>query len=144
MQVSELMTRKVSVVGPDVTIQHAAEIMAELDAGVVPVGEKDRLVGMLTDRDIAVRAIAKGKGPNAKVREVMSPEVKYCFEDQDIDEVIGNMGEIQVRRLPVINRSKRLVGILSLGDIAFESAEKGIAKAIHEISQPGGQHSQTG
>lgn len=144
MQVSKLMTRDVRIVSPDVTIQHAAKIMADLDAGVVPVGEEDRLVGMLTDRDIAVRGIAEGKGPNAKVRGVMSPEVKYCFDDQDLDEVIDNMGEIRVRRLPVINRSKRLVGILSLGDVAFETDGNGIGKALHGISQPGGQHSQTG
>jgi CBS domain-containing protein len=144
MKVSELMTRDVRVVGPDVTLQHAAETMAKLDAGALPVGEKDQLVGMITDRDIAVRGIAKGMGPKTKVRDVMTSDVKYCFDDQEVDEATENMGEIQVRRLPVVNRSKRLVGILSLGDIAIERDGKGTAHALHGISQPGGQHSQAG
>jgi CBS domain-containing protein len=144
MKVSELMTRDVRVVGPDVTLQQAAEEMAKLDAGVLPVGEQDRLIGMITDRDIAVRGIAKGKGPDAQVRDVMSAEVKYCFDDQEVEEVTRNMGEIQVRRLPVINHEKRLVGILSLGDIALEQSGNDAGQALKDISQPGGQHSQTG
>jgi len=118
--------------------------MADLDAGVVPVAEKDRLVGIITDRDIAVRGIAKGKGPNANVREVMTDHVKYCFDDQEVDEVSQNMGELKIRRLPVVNRSKRLVGLLSLGDIAFGHAGILISETMREISEPGGQHSQTG
>lgn len=144
MKVSELMTRDVRVVGPDVTLQQAAEEMAKLDAGVLPVGEQDRLIGMITDRDIAVRGIAKGKGPDAQVRDVMTAEVKYCFDDQEVEEVTRNMGEIQVRRLPVINHEKRLVGILSLGDIALEQSGNDAGQALKDISQPGGQHSQTG
>jgi CBS domain-containing protein len=118
--------------------------MADIDAGAVPVGENDRLVGMITDRDIAVRAVAQGKGPDAKVREVMSEEVQYCFEDEDLDEVARNMGEIQVHRLPVVNRDKRLVGIVSLGDIARRGAPGNTTgEALSGISRPGGQHSQT-
>jgi CBS domain-containing protein len=118
--------------------------MATIDAGAIPVGEDDHLVGMITDRDIAVRAVAQGKGPKAKIRDVMTSEVKYCFEDQDLDDVIHNMGDIQVRRLPVVNRDKRLVGIVALGDIALEHAGRGTAKTLGKISEPGGQHSQSG
>ena len=138
MQVREIMTRGVCIIDPDETIQRAAEIMADLDAGAVPVGENDRLVGIITDRDIAVRGVANGKGPDAKVRKVMTREIKYCFEDQDVDDVLNNMAEIRVRRLPVVNRSKRLVGILSLGDIASEGNGAKIGQVMHEISQPDG------
>jgi CBS domain-containing protein len=119
-------------------------MMAAIDAGVLPVAENDHLVGMITDRDIAIRGIAKGKGPTASVAEVMTHEVKYCFDDQDLDEVTDNMGDIQVRRLPVVNRDKRLVGILSLGDIAFERNGGGAGPALGRISRPGGAHCQTG
>jgi CBS domain-containing protein len=143
MQVSELMTRDVRIVNPDDPIRHAATMMAEIDAGALPVGENDRLVGMITDRDIAIRAVAEGRGPETRVGDVMSRDVRYCFEDEDLDEVTHNMGGIQVRRLPVLNRDKRLVGIVSLGDLAMEHAAEASA-ALHDISEPGGQHTQTG
>jgi CBS domain-containing protein len=109
----------------------------------MPVGENDRLVGMITDRDIAIRAVAQGKGPDTPVREVMSTEqVLYCFEDEDLEHVAQNMGDTQVRRLPVVNREKRLVGIVSLGDIARKEDRKTAGKAVREVSKPGGQHSQ--
>src|SRR5579872_2758850 len=142
MKVSDVMTRDVEVASPDESLQHAAEIMMSIDAGILPVGENDKLVGMITDRDIAVRGIAKGKGPDAKIREVMTNDVKYCFEDQNLTDVCRNMGDIQVRRLPVLNREKRLVGIVSLGDVAFEGGN-GTARTLTRISQPGGQHTQT-
>jgi CBS domain-containing protein len=144
MKVSQLMTRDVEIASPHETLEHVAKIMASLDAGIVPVGENDKLIGMITDRDIAIRGIAEGKGPDTKVGEIMTRDVKYCFEDDNVDEVTRNMGDIQVRRLPVVNREKRLVGILSLGDIAFERSGKGTGQALGRISQPGGQHSQTG
>jgi CBS domain-containing protein len=144
MRVAEIMTRDVRVARPDQSIQEAARMMADVDAGIMPVGEGDRLVGMITDRDIAVRAVAEGKGPQTQVREVMSPEVKYCFEDEDTDAVARNMAEIQVRRLPVVNRDKRLVGIISLGDLAVTEGAHPAGEAVSGISQPGGQHSQTG
>jgi CBS domain-containing protein len=112
--------------------------------GVLPVGENDQLIGMITDRDIAIRGIAEGKGPKAKVRDVMTDDVKYCFEDQELEEVTRNMADIQVRRLPVLNRDKRLVGILSLGDIAGSPDGKGAGDALRGISRPGGEHTQTG
>jgi len=142
MKVSEAMTRDVRVASPDETIQKAAQTMASLDAGVLPVGEEDHLVGMITDRDIAIRGIAKGKGPEAKVRDVMTEDVKYCFEDQEIEEVARNMADIQVRRLPVLSRDKRLVGILSLGDIAIGPDSDDAGEALRGISQPGGEHTQ--
>jgi CBS domain-containing protein len=136
------MTSEVRIASPDQTIKEAAKIMADIDAGVLPVGENDRLVGIITDRDIAIRGVAEGKGPDAKVREIMSKEVKYCFEDEDIDDVLENMGDLQVRRLPVLSREKRLVGIVSLGDLAGNEAEEA-GEALSSISRPGGEHSQT-
>ena len=130
MKVNEAMTRDVRVASPEETIQKAAQAMASLDAGVLPVGEEDHLIGMITDRDIAIRGIAKGKGPNAKVRDVMTEDVKYCFDDQEIEEVMRNMADIQVRRLPVLNREKRLVGILSLGDLALSAADAALASEV--------------
>ena len=142
MEVSKLMTRDVRLASPENSIEQAAKMMGEIDAGVLPVGENDRLVGMITDRDIAIRAVAKGMGPETKVRDVMSKEVKYCFEDEDLDDVTDNMGDLQVRRLPVLNREKRLVGIISLGDVAVGHATDA-SQALQGISEPGGQHSQT-
>jgi len=144
MKVSEVMTRDVRLIEPTQTIREAARLMAEMDSGILPVREGDRLVGMISDRDIAVRAVAQGKGPDTPVREVMTDEVKYCFEDDDTDAVERNMADIQVRRLPVLTRDKRLVGILSLGDLAMRDSAAQVGTAMAGISQPGGQHSQTG
>ena len=143
MQVSELMTRDVRIASPEDSLEQAAKMMAEIDAGVLRGGEHDRLVGMITDRDITIRAVARGMGPETKVRDVMSKEVKYCFEDEDLDDVTDNMGDLQVRRLPVLNHDKRLVGIISLGDVAVGHASDA-SQALQGISEPGGQHSQTG
>ena len=143
MRVSEAMSRNVCVASPDQSICEAACSMAQLDAGAMPVGKDDRLVGMITDRDIAVRAVAAGKGPDTPVRDVMTPEVKYCYEDEDLAHVAKNMGELRVRRLPVLNRDKRLVGILSLGDIALKQGKKAAGEAVSGVSRPGGPHSQT-
>jgi CBS domain-containing protein len=143
MKVSEAMTRKVCLASPDQTIREAAIEMATHDCGILPVREGDRLVGMITDRDIAVRGIAKGLGPDAKIREVMTRDVKYCFEDDDVEDVAENMAEIQVRRLPVLNAEKRLVGIVSIGDLALECEDLDeIGEALGGISRPGGAHTQ--
>ena len=143
MRVSEAMTRDVRVATPGQSIREAASQMSELDAGALPVGDNDRLVGIITDRDIALRAVAKGKGPDTPVREVMSTEIKYCFEDEDIEHVARNMAELQVRRLPVVSREKRLVGIVAIGDIA-RTEEGQAGKAVKGVSRPGGEHSQSG
>ncbi|HEV2570331.1 MAG TPA: CBS domain-containing protein [Beijerinckiaceae bacterium] len=135
MKANKLMTRDVHVVSPDQSIQEVALAMAKLDAGSMPVGEKDRLVGMITDRDIVLRAVAEGLPPNTPVRDVMTQEVKYCFDDEEIEDICQNMGDVQIRRLPVVNRDKRLVGILSLGDIALSSAAGKAGNALKGISQ---------
>jgi CBS domain-containing protein len=116
--------------------------MAECDCGVVPVGDGDRLVGIVTDRDIAVRAVAAGKSPDTPVREVMSQRVLYCYEEEDIDDVASNMADIKVRRLPVLNEKKRMIGIVSLGDIAMADGPQSSGVALCGISEPGGDHSQ--
>ena len=142
MRVSEVMTREVQMAKPDQPICDAARLMAEIDAGVLPVSEGDRLVGMITDRDIAVRAVAQRKPHTTQVREVMSQEVLYCFDDQDLDDVAQNMSDIKVRRLPVLNREKRLVGIVSLGDLAKGENASTAGQAMADIASPGGAHSQ--
>jgi CBS domain-containing protein len=144
MKVAEAMTRGVYIADPEETIQEAAMAMAGIDTGVLPVGNDDRLVGMITDRDIAIRGVAEGKGPTTKVRDVMTTEIKYCFDDEDVEDVARNMGDIQVRRLPVVDRSKRLIGMLSLADIAVAASGGKAGEALAMISRPGGEHSQTG
>jgi CBS domain-containing protein len=142
MKISDLMTPHVRLVSPEQTIQEAACVMADIDAGSIPVGENDRLVGMLTDRDIAIRAVGKGLPADTKVREVMTKEMHYCFHDEDIEDVAEKMSDLKVRRLPVLDRDKRLVGIVSLGDIAAQHDEIA-GETISEISEPGGRHSQS-
>jgi CBS domain-containing protein len=143
MKVSEAMSSDVKIVNPQQSIRDAASLMAQIDAGVLPVGESDRLVGMITDRDIAIRGVGADKGPGTPVREVMTKEVKYCFEDDDLDDVAQNMADIKVRRLPVLNHDKRIVGILSLGDIALTEGGETAGEALRGISEPGGEHSQS-
>ena len=144
MNVSVYMTRDVTVVSPNDTLQHAAKIMGQLDCGVLPVGENDRLVGMITDRDIAIRAVAEGKDPvQTRVRDVMTREIKYCFDDDLLTDATEMMAELQLRRLPVITREKRLCGILSLGDVAREDEPRQAGEALQGISRPGGPHTQT-
>src|SRR5262245_13856741 len=142
MRVSEVMTRGVRVANPDQTIGEAARLMAELDAGALPVGEEERLVGMITDRDIAVRAPARGMPASTKVSEIMSQEGLYCFEDEEVAEVAQNMSEVKVRRLPVVDRDKRLVGIVSLGDVSKSENAAAAGQTVAEISTPGGAHAQ--
>jgi CBS domain-containing protein len=143
MKVSDAMTPDVRLVGPEQTICDAAKLMAEIDAGVLPVAEDDRLVGMITDRDIAIRAVAQAKLPDTAVRDVMSTEVLYCYMDQDLEDVADNMAEEKIRRLPVLDRDKRLVGIISLGDLALMEEAETAGRTVADISEPGGDHSQT-
>lgn len=144
MRVAEAMTPDVHVTNPDQSIIDAARMMADCDCGVLPVGENDRLVGMITDRDIVVRALAQGMGGDTKIREVMSEDVKYCFEEDDVSDVARNMGDLQVRRLPVVNRDKRLVGIVTLGDIAKTDEMQSAAEALSGVSEPASQHPASG
>ncbi|BAL26523.1 CBS domain-containing protein [Azoarcus sp. KH32C] len=136
MLICDAMTRDVRMVRPDQSIQEAARIMSECDVGVVPVAENDRLVGMLSDRDIAIRAVAGGQSPETKVRDVMSEDVKYCFEDDDINSVASNMADVQLHRLVVLNKDKRLVGIVALADIANCEGSEPAGKAVCGISEP--------
>jgi CBS domain-containing protein len=143
MLISQAMSQDVRISNPNQSIRDAAAVMAEIDAGALPVGENDRLVGMITDRDIAIRAVAAGKGPDTPVREIMSKEVSYCFENDDVEEVAQNMADAKLRRLPVLNRDKRLIGIVSLGDLAIVDGPANAGEALCGISEPGGKHSQS-
>lgn len=143
MKISECMSRDVRVCAPDNTLQSAAQVMAEIDAGFLPVGENDRLVGIVTDRDIAIRGVGQGKPPQANIREVMSDEVCYCFDDDDTEDVIENMSDLQVRRLPVVDHDKRLVGIVALSDLARGGARSATGEALNDIARPSSQHSQS-
>jgi CBS domain-containing protein len=143
MKVSEVMTRDVVVANPKQSICDAAKLMAESDTGALPVGEDDRLVGVITDRDITVRAVAKRLSADTPVRDVMSKEVLYCFEDEEVEHVARNMADQQIRRLPVLNREKRLIGIVSIGDLALHAKPKTAGEAMAGISRPGGLHDQT-
>ena len=137
MQIREVMTSDVRLVDPSTTLKEAAQMMRDGDFGLLPIGENDRLVGTITDRDITIRAVASGKDPNrAVVRDAMSDGIFYCFEDQPVEEVAAAMGEKQVRRMPVLNRDKRLVGIVALGDLATKrGADDDAGEALSEISQ---------
>lgn len=133
----DVMSRDVQVIGPDETIQEAARRMREGDFGMMPVGENDRMIGAVSDRDIAIRAIADGKDPRTKVREVMSQGIAWAYEDDTVDKAAKIMSEHQIRRLPVVNRDKRLVGIVALGDFAVDQRElQPAAEALAEISEP--------
>jgi IMP dehydrogenase len=135
MLVSDLMTRKVCIANPDQSLQQVAQIMAEENVGCLPVGENDHLVGMITDRDIAVRGVAQAKSPDTtKVRDIMSHDVKYCYDDDEISNVAENMGDIQLHRLPVVNKYKRLVGIVAVADIANYDGPAAAGQAICGIS----------
>jgi CBS domain-containing protein len=144
MQVAEAMTRGAHLIKASDTIKQAAKIMAEEDVGFLPVEEHDRLVGIITDRDIVVRCLAKGSGGKAHVRDAMTKDVKYCFEDEDMEHVITNMGDIQVRRLPVMNRDKRLVGVLTLGDAVLNFSPELAGDALTGICSPRGPHAGIG
>ena len=142
MKISEVMTRDVQTVRPDQSVREAATFMLQADAGAIPVTDGDRLIGMITDRDIAVRGIAKGHGPDTPVRELMTNDIIAAREDDDIDDVAARMSEAQVRRLPVIDEQERLCGIVSLADLTQNGDSDEAEQALEGVSQPGGQHQQ--
>ena len=142
MKVSEVMTRDVQTVRPDQPVQQAASFMLNADAGSIPVTDGGRLIGMITDRDIAVRGIAKGYGPETPVRDLMTNDLVCARIDEDIEEVANRMSEAQVRRLPVVDEQERLCGIVSLGDLAREADPDTAEQALEGVAQPGGQHQQ--
>lgn len=137
MLVKEIMTKKVDYIDPDATLAEASKIMREDDVGCLPIGENDRLIGILTDRDIVIRAVALGKDLRTlTVREVMSEPIKYCYDDETIEELAQNFAKNQIHRLPVLNHDKRMVGIVSLGDLSTRGASKEAANiALHGISR---------
>lgn len=142
IKISEVMTTEVETVSADQTAREAAAFMLRADAGSIPVCEGDRVIGMITDRDIAVRGVAEGRGPDTPVSELMSDGIICAHEDDDVQAVARRMSEEQVRRLPVIDSEERLVGIVSLGDLARESSTKSAEQALEGISAPGGSHQQ--
>lgn len=142
MKVSECMSRELRVTTPDDSIQDAAVAMAEGDLGFLPVAIDQQLVGIVTDRDIAIRGIGKGCGPETAVMEVMSREVRFCTAEQEAAEVLETMSDYQVRRLPVVDKNRKLVGIVSLTDLALAEAPR-TGEALVEIGRPSAQHSQS-
>jgi CBS domain-containing protein len=140
MRIADIMTRNVHVVSPDRSVQDASRLMAEFDIGALPVGEDDRLVGMLTDRDITVRVVAEARSPvDCRVGDVMTRDIKYVYEDESTEDLARNMSDLQVRRMPVLNRQKRLVGIVSLGDLATAGDSLlDAGDAVAGVSEPAG------
>jgi len=139
MQLKDIMTPGVEVIEPEASIYEAAEKMSHLDVGPLPVWDGERLVGMLTDRDITVRAVAAGRDPlTTQVREVMTPDVVYGFDDQDIYDATRLMEQYQIRRLPVLNRSKQLVGMVALSDLVVHPGNQPLAaEVLKQVSEPG-------
>jgi CBS domain-containing protein len=137
MKIRDVMTRSVELVNPDTSLQEAARKMRETDTGFLPVGENDRLAGTLTDRDITIRAVAEGRDPkSAKVRDAMSEELVYVFEDAETAEAADLMAQRQIRRLPVLNQDKRLVGVVSLGDLATRTPDDDVVgQTVQDVSK---------
>ena len=134
MKIADVMTRDVELTSPEATLQEAAKTMAKEDVGFLPVGEHDRMVGMITDRDIAVRAVAMGRDPKTtKVRDAMTERVLYCFEDEDVEKAAESMSRELIRRLPIVDRNKRLVGVVSLGDIAVRDNPGKAGKTLSSV-----------
>jgi len=138
MQLREIMAKHVEIIHPDASVKEAAVTMRALNIGGLPVCYGDRLVGFVTDRDITVRTTAEGRDPaNTQVRDAMTPEVVYCFEDQDVQEAARLMESKQMRRLPILSRAKRLVGIVALGDLAVDTKLGGkVLKRVSERAEP--------
>jgi CBS domain-containing protein len=141
MQIKDIMTPDVQVISPDATLQEAASLMRGLDIGPLPVCDDDGLVGMLTDRDIVVRSTAAGQDPRfTPVRDAMTPEVIFCFEDQDVEDAAELMREHQIRRLLVLTRKRNVAGIVSLGDLAVEGSDDEMAgETLEKVSEPVGK-----
>jgi len=137
-QIRDVMTPNVRTVTPDDTLQHVAQCMDQLNVGAIPVCDGEKLIGMLTDRDITVRAVAAGKPVDGTcARDVMSANVRWCYEDQDVDDVLDEMRDSQIRRVPVVDRQHKLVGIVSLGDLAERSGQPPrVAETLKDISTP--------
>ena len=142
MKVSDVMTREVQTISPNQTAKEAASFMLSTDSGSIPVTDGERLVGMITDRDIAVRGVAKGNGPDTPVSELMTKDCITAREDDDVATIASKMSEAQVRRLPVVDGDEKLCGIVSLGDLSRDGDDQSASQALAGVSQPGGQHQQ--
>lgn len=136
MTAKDIMTRNVKVVSPESTLQEAAEIMKNSDIGILPVAEDGHIVGILTDRDIVIRAISKGEDPHSSsVKKTMSKTINRCYEDQNVDDIAKEMEKLQIRRMPVFDKTDRLVGIISLGDFTIRYSDQKASEVLHEVSQ---------
>ena len=133
-QIKDCMTQNCEWVAPTATLQEAAQTMQEQNLGFLPVGENDRLIGMVTDRDIVTRAVAQNWETNTQVRDVMTQKTYYCYDDQTAEEICQNMAELQIRRMPVVNRDKRLVGAVSLGDLAQNTQAQTVGQTEQAIT----------
>ena len=144
MKITEVMTTNPEMVTPEQPNQEAARRMLDADTGALPVGDGERLLGMVTDRDITVRAVAEGRGPETPVREVMSEKLLFAWDDQDVDEVAIQMSDAQVRRMPILSRQEeRLVGMVSIGDLVQSDQGEAAGVAVAGTTEPGGEHNQS-
>jgi CBS domain-containing protein len=144
MKIADVMTTNPEVVSSDQPIQEAARRMLDADTGALPVAEGDRLIGMVTDRDITVRAVAQGRGPETPIREVMSEKLLFAWDDQDVDEVAMQMSDAQVRRMPILSRQgEMLVGMVSIGDLVQSDHGEAAGVAVAGVTEPGGEHNQS-
>ncbi len=142
-QIKDVMSPNFKFMSPDSPVSEIAQQMRDMDCGFMPMAENDKMVGMVTDRDITIRAVAEGKNPaDVQGRDIMTPKTYYCYDDQDVEEVCNNMGEIQVRRLPVVNRDKRLVGIVSMGDLAQVASRPNVGQTQQQITAQIAQNKQ--
>ena len=142
MKIRDLMTTEIETVTADQTAKEAAGFMLSADTGSIPVCDEGKVIGMITDRDIAVRGVAEGLGPETAVRELMSEKIVCARDDDEVSTVAQRMSEAQVRRLPVLNADGKLVGIVSLGDLSREASDAAASRALEGVSAPGGQHQQ--
>ncbi|MBA3667179.1 MAG: CBS domain-containing protein [Sphingomonas sp.] len=140
--VRDLMTSDVETIGPDQTAREAAAFMLSADTGSIPVCENDKVIGMITDRDIAVRGVAEGRSPDCRVRDLMSSDVICARDTDDAQSVAQRMSDAQVRRLPVLDQGNRIVGMISLGDLSREGKQEAASQALEGVSASGGQHQQ--
>lgn len=136
MKAKDLMSKNPEIISPEITLKQAAEKMRDQNIGFLPIGENDRLIGAITDRDMVIRGLAEGKGANSTVRDAMSDEIRYCMENDTLDKVADMMSNLQIRRLVVLNDNKRIVGIISLGDVATKSKDNKLTgKVTEEVSE---------
>ncbi len=131
MKAKDIMSRNPEILSPEMTLQEAAEKMKKQDFGFMPIGENDRLIGAVTDRDIVIRGVASGKdSKKVTIRDIMTDKIQYCFENDSIDKIAEMMSKLQIRRLAVLNENKRIVGIISIGDVATKSNDNNLSGKV--------------